>query len=175
VSLDPIHFEFSAPESLLTAAATNPQSGERRVALQLEGEDGFTHEGRLDFVDNAVDPRTGTIRGRAVFANSGQFTPGQFGRLRVIAPDAQPSVLVPEVAVAADQTHRYVLVLNDENVVQYQAVELGPRAGDGLRVVRTGLEGDERVIINGLQRAFPGSTVTPQPGQVTLTSQARQG
>jgi multidrug efflux system membrane fusion protein len=84
-------------------------------------------------------------------------------------------VLVPEVAVAADQTHRYVLVLNDENVVQYQAVELGPRAGDGLRVVRTGLEGDERVVINGLQRAFPGSTVTPQPGEVTFTSQARQG
>ena len=176
VSLDPIHFEFSAPESLLTAAATNPQTGERRVLLQLEGEGEFVHEGRLDFVDNAVDPRTGTIRGRAVFANTGQFTPGQFGRVRIIAPDAEPSVLVPEVAVAADQTHRYVLVLNDDNVVQYQAVELGPRAGDGLRVVRTGLDGDERVVINGLQRAFPGSTVTPQPGEVTFTSQAaRQG
>lgn len=176
VSLDPIHFEFSAPESLLTAAATNPQTGERRVALQLEGEDGFAHEGRLDFVDNAVDPRTGTFRARAIFANAGQFTPGQFGRLRIIAPDAEPSVLVPEVAVAADQTHRYVLVLNDQNVVHYQAVELGPRAGDGLRIVRTGLDGDERVIINGLQRAFPGATVTPEPGEVTFTSQpARQG
>lgn len=175
VSLDPIHFEFSAPESLLTAAATNPQTGERRVALQLEGEDGFMHEGRLDFVDNAVDPRTGTIRGRAVFSNTGQFTPGQFGRLRIIAPDAAPSVLIPEVAIAADQTHRYVLVLNDENVVQYQAVELGPRAGEGLRVVRTGLEGDERVVINGLQRAFPGATVTPEAGQVSFTSQPREG
>jgi multidrug efflux system membrane fusion protein len=175
VSLDPIHFEFSAPESLLTGANTNPQTGERRVQLQLEGEGEFSHEGRIDFIDNAVDPQTGTIRGRAVFANNGQFTPGQFGRLRIIAPDALPSVLVPEVAVAADQTHRYVLVLNDDNIVQYQAVELGPRAGDGLRVVRTGLDGDERVIINGLQRAFPGATVTPEPGQVSFTSQPRQG
>jgi multidrug efflux system membrane fusion protein len=64
-----------------------------------------------------------------------------------------------------------VLVLNGDNVVQYQAVELGPRVGDGLRVVRTGLEGDERVVVNGLQRAFPGSPVTPQPGQVTFISQ----
>jgi RND family efflux transporter MFP subunit len=175
VSLDPIHFEFSAPESLLTSVAANPQGGERRVLLQLEGESDFLHEGRLDFVDNAVDPRTGTIRSRAVFANTGQFTPGQFGRVRIIAPAAAPSVLIPEVAVAADQTHRYVLVLNQQNVVQYQAVELGPRTGDGLRIVRTGLEGDERVIINGIQRAFPGSTVSPQPGEVTLTSHARQG
>jgi RND family efflux transporter MFP subunit len=175
VSLDPIHFEFSAPESLLTAASTNPQSGERHVLLQLEGEGEFSHQGRIDFIDNAVDPQTGTIRGRAVFANSGQFTPGQFGRLRIIAPGSEPSVLVPEVAIAADQTHRYVLVVNDENVVQYQAVELGARAGDGLRVVRTGLEGDERVVINGLQRAFPGATVTPEPGQVSYTAQPRQG
>jgi multidrug efflux system membrane fusion protein len=175
VSLDPIHFEFSAPESLLSAASTNPQSGERHVLLQLEGEGEFSHQGRIDFIDNAVDPQTGTIRGRAVFANSGQFTPGQFGRLRIIAPGTEPSVLVPEVAIAADQTHRYVLVVNDENVVQYQAVELGARAGDGLRVVRTGLEGDERVVINGLQRAFPGATVTPEPGQVSYTAQPRQG
>jgi RND family efflux transporter MFP subunit len=172
VSLDPIHFEFAAPESLLTDAAANPNGAERRVLIQLEGEEDFTHEGRLDFVDNAVDPGTGTIRGRAVFANAeGRFTPGQFARVRIISPDATPSVLVPEAAIAADQSHRYVLVLNGDNVVQYQAVELGPRVGDGLRVVRTGLEGDERVVVNGLQRAFPGSPVTPQPGQVTFISQ----
>lgn len=173
VSLDPIHFEFSAPESLLAAAAAD--LAERRVLLQLEGEDDFIHEGRIDFIDNAVDPGTGAIRGRAVFANDGRFTPGQFARLRILAPEAAPSVLIPEVAVAADQTHRYVLVLNEQNVVQYQAVELGPRAGEGLRVVRAGLDGDERVVINGIQRAFPGSTVTPEPGEVTLTAQARQG
>jgi RND family efflux transporter MFP subunit len=173
VSLDPIHFEFSAPESLLAAA--NALRGERRVLLQLEGEQDFAHEGRLDFVDNAVDPQTGTIRGRAVFANTGHFTPGQFGRLRVVAPDAAPSVLIPEVAVGADQSRRYVLVLNEQNVVQYQEVDLGPRVSDGLRVVRAGLDGDERVIINGIQRAFPGATVTPEAGQVSLTSQAREG
>lgn len=175
VSLDPIHFEFAAPESLLAETETNPQAGARRVLLQLEGEDDFTHEGRIDFIDNAVDPRTGTIRGRATFANAGQFTPGQFGRVRIIAPTATPSVLIPEVAVSADQSRRYVLVLNEDNVVQYQAVELGPRVGDGLRIVRSGLEGDERVVVNGLQRAFPGAHVTPEPGQVSLTSGSREG
>ncbi|MGQ0534176.1 MAG: efflux RND transporter periplasmic adaptor subunit [Caulobacteraceae bacterium] len=176
VSLDPIHFEFSAPETLLSDAAANPEGGERRVVVQLEGEGEFAHEGRLDFVDNAVDPTTGTIRGRATFANAGgQFTPGQFARLRIIAPDAAPSVLIPEVAIAADQSHRYVLVLNGDNVVQYQAVELGPRVGDGLRIVRAGLDGSERVIVNGIQRAFPGATVTPEPGQVSLTSDSREG
>ncbi|HYD89755.1 MAG TPA: efflux RND transporter periplasmic adaptor subunit [Vitreimonas sp.] len=176
VSLDPIHFEFAVPESLLSEAAATPSGEPRRVLLQLEGEPEFLHEGRLDFVDNAVDPQTGTIRGRASFVNaSGGFTPGQFGRVRIIAPDQTPSVLIPEVAVSADQSHRYVLVLNEENIVQYQPVELGQRVGDGLRVVRTGLDGDERVIINGLQRAFPGAPVTPQPGQVTLTAHARQG
>ena len=176
VSLDPIHFEFSAPETLLSAMESASPEGERRVLLQLEGEDGFAHEGRLDFVDNAVDPRTGTIRGRATLVNAdARFTPGQFARLRIIAPDAAPSVLIPEAAIAADQSHRYVLVLNEENVVQYQPVELGPRVGEGLRVVRTGLDGDERVVINGLQRAFPGAPVTPESGQVSFTSQSSEG
>ena len=174
VSLDPIHFEFAAPESLLADAAANPAGGERRVLVQLEGEEEFTHEGRLDFVDNAVDPGTGTIRGRAVFANAeGAFTPGQFARVRIIAPDAAPAILVPETAVGADQTHRYVLVLNDENIVQYQPVELGARVGDGLRVVRTGLDGDERVVVNGIQRAFPGAPVTPEPGQISSSAPER--
>lgn len=175
VALDPINFEFAAPESLLADAEANPGAGPRRVMLQLEGEGDFTHEGAIDFTDNAVDPSTGTIRGRVRFANADHtFTPGQFARIRVMSPNETPSVLIPEVAVAADQSHRYVLVLNGDNVVQYQAVELGPRVGDGLRVVRTGLEGDERVVINGLQRAFPGAPVTPEPGQVSFTSQQTQ-
>jgi len=175
VALDPIDFEFAAPESLLSEQSSQLAGGERRVVLQLDGEADFTHEGVLDFVDNAVDPRTGTLRGRARFANTGAFTPGQFARIRIMAPDAAPAVLIPETAVSADQSHRYVLVLNQGNVVQYQPIELGPRVGDGLRVVRSGLQGDERVIVNGLQRAFPGATVTPQAGQVSLTSQRRDG
>ena len=79
VALDPIHFEFAAPESLLSDAEQNPAAGERRVTLQLEGEAGFPHQGALIFVDNAVDPRTGTIRGRATFANDGRFTPASSG------------------------------------------------------------------------------------------------
>lgn len=175
VSLDPIYFEFSAPESLLSATATNPGAGgQRRVLLQLEGENDFTHEGVLDFVDNAVDPHTGTLRGRATFANGGQYTPGQFGRIRIIAPQTAPSVLVPDTAVSADQSHRYVLVLNQQNVVQYRPVLLGAPVGDGLRVIRDGLRGDERVVVNGVQRAFPGSTVAPQPGRIS-PSAAREG
>lgn len=170
VALDPIHFEFAATEAQLSETGGADAAG-RKVLVELEGETEFKHEGALDFVDNAVDPRTGTLRGRATFANpDGRFTPGQFARLRVISENETPSVLIPEVAVSADQSRRYVLVLNDQNVVQYQAVTLGPAVGEGLRVVRQGLEGDERVIVNGLQRAFPGSRVTPQPAQISDAS-----
>jgi multidrug efflux system membrane fusion protein len=172
VALDPIHFEFAAPESLLADAAANPTEGARRVLLQLEGEQGFPHQGALTFVDNAVDPRTGTIRGRAAFANDGRFTPGQFGRVRIVAPAPTRSLLIPEAAIGADQSHRYVLVLGADNVVKYQAVELGSRTDDGLRIVRAGLRGNERVVVNGVQRAQPGARVQPQAGRVTRSQSA---
>lgn len=177
VSLDPIRFEFSAPESALQALEGNTPAGQQlHVLVQIEGESDFKHEGMLAFIDNAVDPHTGTIRGSAVFANAtGEFTPGQFGRMRILAAQTTSSVLIPEAAVSADQSHRYVLVVNADNVVQYQAVVLGPATGGGLRVVREGLDGDERIIVNGLQRAQPGAHVTPQPGQVRLTSQSHEG
>ncbi|HWA01613.1 MAG TPA: efflux RND transporter periplasmic adaptor subunit [Caulobacterales bacterium] len=176
VSLDPIYFEFAAPESLLVQADANPGHEQRRVKLELEGEQDFMHDGVLDFVDNAVDPSTGTIRGRATFINAdGRFTPGQFGRVRILSANPTPAVLIPEAAVSADQSHRYVLVVGPNDVVQYQAVELGARYGDGMRVVRSGLDGDERVIVNGLQRAMPGARVRPQTGQAALSLRDRQG
>lgn len=162
VALDPIRFEFSAPEASLAGLRANASAEAHEVRLQLEGEIGFAHEGVLDFIDNAVDRRTGTIRGRATFANNGAFTSGQFGRLRILARETASAVLVPEAAIGADQTQRYVLVVDAENIVRRQSVELGPRLDDGLRVVRAGLSGDERVIVNGLQRAFPGARVTPE-------------
>jgi RND family efflux transporter MFP subunit len=167
VALDPIHFEFAAAEGLLSGAGGPRLTGNEEVAVRLEGEDGYSHVGKLDFIDNAIDPTTGTIRGRAVFVNDGSFTPGQYGRLRVLTPATQTSLLVPETAISTDQSRKYVLVVNKENVVEYRPVTLGQPHGD-LRVIRAGLEGDERVVVNGIQRAFPGAPVTPQPA----TSQA---
>jgi RND family efflux transporter MFP subunit len=162
VSLDPIQFEFSAAEGLLSGAGGPRLTGEEEVAVKLEGENDFVHTGKLDFLDNAIDPSTGTIRGRAIFVNDGGFTPGQYGRLRVLTPATQPSLLVPDKAISTDQSRKYVLVVNAQNVVEYRAVTLGQVHGD-LRVVRDGLKGDERVVVNGLQRAFPGAPVTPEP------------
>jgi multidrug efflux system membrane fusion protein len=167
VALDPIHFEFAAAEGLLSGAGGPRLTGDEEVAVRLDGEDGYSHIGKLDFIDNAIDPRTGTIRGRAVFVNDGSFTPGQYGRLRVLTPATQTSLLVPETAISTDQSRKYVLVVNAENVVEYRPVTLGQPHGD-LRVIRTGLTGGERIVVNGIQRAFPGAAVTPQPA----TSQA---
>jgi RND family efflux transporter MFP subunit len=169
VSLDPIHFEFAAAEGLLSGAGGPRLAGNEEVAVKLEGENDFLHIGKLDFLDNAIDPSTGTIRGRAMFVNDGSFTPGQYGRLRVLTPATQPSVLVPEKAISTDQSRKYVLVVNAQNVVEYRAVTLGPSHGE-LRVVSDGLKGDERVVVNGLQRAFPGAPVTPETAQAAASS-----
>jgi len=166
VAVDPIHFEFAAPEGLLGGRAGPSLSGAREVLLQLEGETGFPHRGRLDFLDNAVDASTGTIRGRAVFANADRaFTPGQFGRVRLLSAEPERTVLVPDTAVGTDQSRRYVLVVGPQNKVEYRQVELGPTLA-GLRVIRTGLKGSERIVIDGIQRAMPGQPVTPLPGRV---------
>lgn len=167
VSLDPIQFEFAAAEGLLSGAGGPRLTGEEEVAVKLEGEGDYSHIGRLDFIDNAIDPKTGTIRGRAVFVNDGSFTPGQYGRLRVLTPATKISLLVPETAISTDQSRKYVLVVNAENVVEYRPVTLGQSHGD-LRVISGGLTGAERIVVNGIQRAFPGAPVNPQPA----TSQA---
>jgi membrane fusion protein, multidrug efflux system len=162
VALDPIHFEFAAAEGLLSGSGGPRLAGNEEVAVKLEGEDGFSHIGKIDFLDNAIDSSTGTIRGRAVFANNdSRFTPGQYGRLRVLTPASQTSLLVPEKAISTDQSRKYVLVVNAQNVVEYRPITLGQAHGE-LRVIRDGLKGDERVVVNGLQRAFPGAPVTPE-------------
>ncbi len=163
VAVDPIRFEFSAPEGLLggEGGPSLANGGARDVLLQLDGETSFAHRGQLDFLDNRVDPATGTIRGRAVFANGpAGFTPGQFGRVRVMTATRKPLVLAPEAAIGADQSRRYVLVVDASNLVQYRQVELGPKI-DGYRVIRSGVSGADRIVVNGLQRAMPGQKVKP--------------
>jgi len=164
VSVDPIHFEFSAPDGAIPAEA---RSGEPQQALlKLAGEDQFSHPGRLDFLDNRVDAGTGAIRGRVVLDNAdGRFTPGQFGRVRIFFGAPKPTLLVPETAIGSDQSRKFVLVVNAAGDVEYRQVQLGP-AVRGLRIVKAGLKPDERLVIHGLQLARPGQKVRPAPGQI---------
>jgi RND family efflux transporter MFP subunit len=132
------------------------------VFIALAEEHDFPHRGTVDFLDNQVDPSTGTIRVRAVLPNaSGLLTPGLFVRVRLPMGEARPAVLVTDRAVGTDQDRKYVLVVTDQNVVEYRPVRLGG-LHDGLRAVTEGLTPKEWVIVNGIQRVRPGATVTPQ-------------
>ncbi|HEY4775842.1 MAG TPA: efflux RND transporter periplasmic adaptor subunit [Xanthobacteraceae bacterium] len=170
MSIDPIRFEFTVDEaSYLRYERLARQGGDvasrhggAAVSLKLIDEPEFVHKGRLDFIDNAIDRASGTIRGRAVFENpSGVFTPGMFARLRVPGSRPYQALLVPDVAIASEQTRKYVLTVADDGTVQQKYVTLGPAMGH-LRVVKEGISADERVIVNGLMRARPGQKVTPQ-------------
>jgi len=124
----------------------------------------------MDFVDNVVNPKTGTIRGRAIFDNEdGLLTPGFFGRLRLYGGESE-ALLVPDAAIASDQASKIVFTVADDGTVGTKKVELGPIV-EGLRVIRSGLAPTDRVVIDGLQRARPGQKVTPENGKVEATAQ----
>ncbi len=170
VSIDPIRFEFTFDEASYIRYERLPRdskdmasrNGSAQVSLRLIDEPDYTHEGRMDFVDNVIDRASGTIRGRAVFANpQGVFTPGMFGRVRVPASPPYTALLVPDSAIGTEQARKYVLVVDGENVVRQKYVTLGQMSGD-LRVVKDGLTADDRVVVNGLMRARPGIKVRPQ-------------
>src|SRR5664279_58697 len=171
VTSDPIQFEFTFDEASYLRYERIAKGGQDvasrsagvNVALKLIDENDFDHEGTMDFIDNAIGRSTGTIRGRAVFANaSGVFTPGMFARVRVPASPPAEALLVPDVAVGTEQARKFVLTVNAENTVAPKYVTLGPVTKDGLRVIKDGLVPDDRVIVNGLMRARPGQKVTPQ-------------
>jgi RND family efflux transporter MFP subunit len=170
VSLDPIRFEFTFDEASYIRYErlshdnkdVTSRNGSAQVALRLIDESDYAHEGRMDFVDNAIDRTSGTIRGRAVFANpNGAFTPGMFGRVRVPGSPPYTALLVPDSAVGTEQARKYVLVVDGENVVRQKYVTLGQMSGD-LRVVKDGLSIDDRIVVNGLMRARAGLKVNPQ-------------
>ncbi len=175
VSLDPVwvYFDIDEPSLLRLREAEHRRTGrpltpesvaslQIPVQLGLANETGFPHTGRIDFVDNRVDPATGTMRVRAVLENQeGLFAPGFFVRVKLATGEAKPTALVTERAIGTDQGRKYVLVVNDKNVVEYREVQLGPLA-DGLRAITSGLAPGEWVIVNGIQRARPGITVAPQ-------------
>jgi membrane fusion protein, multidrug efflux system len=170
VSVDPIRFEFTFDEASLLRYERIQREGKDPTApitsapvrLKLIDEAEFVHTGRMDFIDNVIDRATGTIRGRAHFANAdGLFTPGMFARLQVPGSAPYEALLVPDVAIATEQVRKYVLVVAPDNTVKQKFVKLGDMVG-GLRVVKEGLAADDRVIVNGLMHARPGGKVKPQ-------------
>jgi membrane fusion protein, multidrug efflux system len=179
-SIDPIRFEFTLDEaSYLRYARFFPDSADFAnrgstipVRLKLIGESTFAHEGKLDFVDNAIDRSSGTIRVRAVFANpNGTFTHGMFARVQVAAGPPGEALLVPDAAIGTEQVGKFVLVVDAENIARQKHVTLGPFV-DGLRVVSEGLTANDNVIINGLMRARPGVKVAPQQTSFAASSAA---
>src|SRR6187401_2292934 len=168
VSIDPIYFEFTFDEASYLRYERLAKKGEDiasrnasvQVALKLIDERDFEHEGRMDFVDNVIERATGTIRGRAVFANPSEvFTPGMFARVRVPGSPPYEGLLVPDIAVGTEQARRYVVVVDDQDTARIKYVTLGQLTSDNLRVIKGGIDGDDRVVVDGLMQARPGTKV----------------
>jgi multidrug efflux system membrane fusion protein len=175
VSLDPIHFVFEASEADYLRYARQQLAGEREssrttanpVRVKLADEDKWTHEGKMDFVDNALNDRSGTIRGRAIFDNKNELlAPGVFARMQLFGGDID-ALLVPDSAIVSDQARKIVFTVNADNVVTPAPVTLGP-IYEGLRVVRSGIKPDDRVVIEGLANPAvrPGAKVAPVAGEI---------
>ncbi|HXH09466.1 MAG TPA: efflux RND transporter periplasmic adaptor subunit [Alphaproteobacteria bacterium] len=170
VSLDPIYGYFDIDErsflkyTQLWRNGTHPVAGRETVPvyLGLANESGFPHQGRLDFIDNRLDPHTGTMTARAIFPNPDlRLVPGLFARIRVPGSDRYEALLIPDEAIGTDQTQRFVFVVNAQNTVEYRKVTPGPLI-DGVRVIREGLKPEEWVVVNGVQRVRAGVQVEPQ-------------
>jgi membrane fusion protein, multidrug efflux system len=173
VSIDPIRFEFTFDEASflryerLAGGGKDVASRQAStpVTLKLIDEPKFTHEGRMDFVDNVIDRSTGTIRGRAQFANDkGLFIPGMFARVQVPASPPYQALLLPDAAIGAEQVRKFVYVLDSNNVAKQAYVTLG-QVIDDLRVIKDGLSPNDRVVVNGLVRVRPGLKVSPQEAE----------
>lgn len=181
VSLDPIHFVFDVSEADMLAYKRAVQRGDLPSARdetitvygQFTDDEEWPLNGAIDFIDNQIDRSSGTIRKRAVFSNADLFvTPGQFGRLRVPASGKHTAMLVPEEAIVTDQANKLLYTVTDDGTVAPKPIVLGPQLDGNLRVVRSGVSPDDRVIINGLLRARPGAKVTPEQGLINADNVA---
>jgi RND family efflux transporter MFP subunit len=169
VSINPIHCYFDADEQTYLKYTRLSSEGKRRssrdvrnpVYLAVADELGiFPHVGHMDFVENQIDVHTGTIRGRAIFPNDDlKLTPGLFARVRLPGSPRYDAILIPDKAVGTDQAEKFVLIVNHENKIERRLITLGPLS-HGLRIIRKGLDGSERVVIAGQQRARPGAEVS---------------
>jgi multidrug efflux system membrane fusion protein len=165
VSTAPIYASFEADERTFleyaAIARENKGAGRIPVWLGLANETGYPREGHIEFIDNRLDPRSGTIRVRAVFDNrDGALTPGLYARLRLAGGGARPAILIDDRAVGTDKSKKFVFVVGADRKVAYREVHLGPVV-DGLRVVRDGLAAGESIVVNGTQRVRPGMPVAP--------------
>jgi multidrug efflux system membrane fusion protein len=169
VSLDPIYATFDADEQTFLRYVDLARDGKRTnerqpgtpIRMALAGDEDFPREGRMNFLDNQIDPATGTIQGRAIFRNTDRaLTPGLFVRLRMPGRSQYRGVLIQDRAVGTDLDKRFVYVVTPHRMIEYRAVTLGPIV-DGLRVVRSGVNPGDLVVVNGIQRVRPGSAVEP--------------
>ncbi len=170
VSLNPIWFSFEGAESFYLKNLRQDQRGERGssrytanpIEIQLADETGYRWRGRMEFLDNAIDPNSGTIRAKAVVPNpDGFLTPGMFGRARLLGSGTYKALLIPDEAITTDQSRKLVWVMNRENKVEPRPVETGPLV-EGLRVVRDGLTPNDLVVIDGLAHLQPGVAIAPK-------------
>jgi multidrug efflux system membrane fusion protein len=170
VSVDPIYCYVSVPGRAFLDyqqfAARQKHEDVHREKIPcfvgLENEPGFPHEGTIDFIDNAVDSTTGTIQIRGVIPNpTGVLTPGIFARMRIAHGEPYKTLLIPDQAIGSEQSERFLLIVGKDNVVVSRTVKVGALFG-GLRAILSGLNPDDLVVVNGLQKAQPGGKVTPQ-------------
>lgn len=166
VSTDRVYAYFDADERVFLKYNQLARDGKRGqttpVYMGLSNESDNPHLGQMNFVDNQVNPKTGTIRGRAVFDNSkGDYTPGLYARLKLVGSGTYSAMLIKDEAVGTDLGKKFVLVVDKDNKAIYRTVDLGPKL-EGLRIVRSGLAKDDRIVVNGLQRVRPGSPIDPQ-------------
>ncbi|MBL5826194.1 efflux RND transporter periplasmic adaptor subunit [Serratia fonticola] len=174
VSINPLHVYFDVDERTylrsLAAGRTNatPESAKAtKVMVALIADKTYSRSGHVDFLANAADRGTGTMRVRAVVDNpDGQLTPGLFAKVKMETGTPQPKVLISDLSIGTDQGSRYVLVVGKGDTTEYRPVELGPMA-DGMRVIEQGLQAGERIVVKGLVR--PGMQITPQSAAIDGT------
>ena len=175
VSLDPIYLDFDMSENdyatFQHVRATQKGALANKVNISPTGDSGFTKQGTLNFIDNALDRSSGTIHARATIPNPDlSLTPGGFSRVQLAVTAAQPTLLVPDAAVLEDQTSHMVFVVGDDDVATPRQVEVGDLRG-GLRVIRSGLKPTDKVIIDGIPTVRPGSKVSPHAGSIQFLSE----
>lgn len=169
VSISPIYASFEADEQVVSRALRSELS---RIPVQMgtAATADTPYKGQLQLVDNQVDAKSGTVRLRAVFDNKdGTLLPGQFARVRMGQSNSSAALLISERAIGTDQSKKFVMVVGEDNKAQYREVTLGASA-NGLRIVTTGLQPGERIVVNGLQRVRPGSLVAPQQVEMLAKS-----
>ena len=181
VSVNPIYASFNADEQVVTRAlrtladeSTPSEIGRIPVQMGTGTTDGTPYKGKMQLIDNQVDARSGTVRVRAVFDNAdGRLMPGQFARLLMGQPKAEPVLLISERAVGTDQNKKFVMVVDKDSKAEYREVALGVSI-EGMRVVTGGLHAGERIVVKGLQRVRPGALVAPETVAMGFASSATE-